>query len=379
VKKITLSLLVIIGVCLLAAGCVSQTPGPSGNQTRVAIPVQSPAGGLQGPLNVSIGNYTAKLPVFIDNAGVGEVSAGKPLNLSVNEGLHTLKVCDGNVCEQVDVEIKSAVKHAVDFGDRFLRDVPKGILSVSVGNYNARLPVYLDNASSGKVAKGKPLNISTNDGPHSVRVCDNEYCEEQKVEITSGQTTVIDFGDRLLQNVPKGPLTVSIGGYTAENLPVTLDGISIGTVSQVKPLNVMASEGYHYLEVCAGAVCVYRDIELKFASPTTVDFSDQLKKEVEFSKPTVRIVNSIFSENVFTVNIEYINPDTRDHIMTATVGCGYSYVDYNSRERKNDFTQKQDTQLVGAGERVTQEVTLYLTKGANVIASEPTIVDVVVK
>ena len=316
-------------------------------QTPVTILVPSPTGGLQGPLNVSIGNYSGKLPVFIDNSGVGEVSAGKPLNLTVNEGHHMLKVCDGSVCEQVDVEIKSAIKHSIDFGERFLRSVPKGFLSVSIGSYNARLPVYLDNVSSGRTAKGKPLNISTNDGPHSVRVCDNDFCEEQEVVVTAGKTTVVDFGDRLTKNVPKGPLTVSIGGYNADNLAVTLDGVSIGTVSQVKPLNVMASEGYHYLEVCAGVVCVNRDVDLKFASPTTVDFSEQLKKEVEFSKPTVRIVSSIFSENVFTVNVEFINPDMKDHLMTATVGVGYSYVDYNSRERKNDFTQKQVTQTVG--------------------------------
>ena len=65
--------------------------------------------------------------------------------------------------------------------------------------------------------------------------------------------------------------------------------------------------------------------------------------------------------------------------MTATVGCGYSYVDYNSKERKNDFAQTQVSKLVKSGDRPTQEVNLYLSKGATVIASEPTIVDVVVK
>jgi NADH:ubiquinone oxidoreductase subunit E len=345
----------------------------------VALQAQSSTEMLQGPLNVSIGNYKGKLPVFIDNTRVGEVSAGKPLNITVNEGPHTIKVCDGSVCEQVDINIKSAIKQSIDFGERLMNDVPRGLLTVSIGSYNAMLPVFLDNVSIGKVSKGKALNISTNGGLHSVRVCDNDFCEEQEVEITSGQTTVVDFGERLTQNVPQGPLTVSIGGYNADNLPVYLDGIRIGEVSQAKQLNLMASEGYHYLEVCAGAVCLSRDVELKFAQLTTIDFSEQLKKDVEFPKPTVRIVNSFLSENVFTVNIEFINPDTEDHTMTATIGCGYSYIDYSSQERKNDFTQKQDTQLVGAGDRVTEEVTLYLSKGSNVIAPEPTIVDVVIK
>ena len=253
-------------------------------------------------------------------------------------------------------------------------------MSVSIGSYNAILPVYLDNVSAGKVSKGKALNISTDQGPHTIRVCDNDFCEEQEgVEVTAGKTTIIDFGGQLTQNVPQGPLTVSIGGYNADNLPVYLDYLSIGKVSQTKPLSLMASEGYHYLEVCAGVVCVQRDVYLKFGQPTTVDFSEQLKKDVEFPKPTVRIVNSFLNENVYTVNIEFINPDAEDHVMTATVGSGYSYVDYNSRERKNDYTQKQETQTVSAGDRITQEVTLYLSKGANVIASEPTIVSVVVK
>ena len=65
--------------------------------------------------------------------------------------------------------------------------------------------------------------------------------------------------------------------------------------------------------------------------------------------------------------------------MTATVGCGYSYIDYTTKDRKNDFAQTQVSKAVKGGDRQTQQVTLYLSKGANVIASEPSIVDVAIK
>ena len=123
-KRAILPLLVITAVCLLAAGCMSQTAGTAGDQVSGTPAVQTSTGMLQGPLNVSIGNYKGKLPVFLDDSRMGEVSAGKPLNMTVKEGHHTLKVCDGSVCEQVDVEVKSGIQHSIDFGERLVSDVP---------------------------------------------------------------------------------------------------------------------------------------------------------------------------------------------------------------------------------------------------------------
>jgi len=65
--------------------------------------------------------------------------------------------------------------------------------------------------------------------------------------------------------------------------------------------------------------------------------------------------------------------------MTATVGCGYSYIDSDSKDWKNEFAQNQVSKVVKAGDRQMQVVSLYLSKGSYVIASEPSIVDVVIK
>lgn len=226
---------------------------------------------------------------------------------------------------------------------------------------------------------GKPLNISVIEGRHTVKVCSGKVCEQQGVEIKSGQQTVVNFGERLTQSVTQGPLSVSIGGYNADNLPVLIDNITVGEVSQGKPLNLMVSEGRHTVKVCVGIVCENESVEIKFAQPSFVDFGERLKKDVEFPKPTVRIVNSFLSGNTLTINAEFINPDKTDHTMTATIGCGYSYIDSNSKERKNEFAQTQVSKTIKAGDRQMQQVTLYLSKGAYVIASEPMIVDVVTK
>jgi hypothetical protein len=141
----------------------------------------------------------------------------------------------------------------------------------------------------------------------------------------------------------------------------------------------MLSEGHHTVKVCVGMVCETEDVAIKFAQPAFVDFEERLKKDVQFSQPTVRIVNSFFADTTDVINLEFINPGKTDLTMTANVGCGYSYVDWNSNQRKNDFTQTPVSQFVKAGDRSTQQVILYMGKGHHVIANEPMIVDVVTK
>jgi hypothetical protein len=377
-KIVPLAVFIILGF-LLTTGCVDRTKSPEGTQTTVTIPGQSSMEVLKGPLSISIGDYNAKLPVFIDNTSVGEVSQGKPFTINVNEGHHSVKVCDANICEQVDVEIKPVIKISIDFGERLIKDIPQGPLSVSIDGYTAKLPVYLDNTSVGEVSTALPLNISVKEGYHTVKVCSGNLCEQQGVEIKSGKQTVVDFGERLAKASPQGPLSISIGGYNAEHIPVLIDDNIVGEVSLGKLLNLMVSEGSHTVKICVGMVCETEDVNIKFAQPSFIDFGERLKKDVEFSKPTARITSSFLSGITFIVNTEFINPDTTDHTMTATVGCGYSYIDYNSKERKNEFAQTQVSQFVKAGDRQTQQVILYLSKGTYPIASEPTVVDMVTK
>ena len=113
--------------------------------------------------------------------------------------------------------------------------------------------------------QAKPLNLTTNVGQHTVRICVVDLCNNQDVMLSSSPTTV-DFGDWLKKDVVTGPLTVSIGGYNAE-LPVLLDNISVGNVSQGKPLSLMVSEGNHTIKVCVGILCQNETVEVKFAKP----------------------------------------------------------------------------------------------------------------
>ena len=42
----------------------------------------------------------------------------------------------------------------------------------------------------------------------------------------------------------------------------------------------------------------------------------------------------LFCGNIMNINIDFINPNKTDLTMTATVGCGYSYIDYQSSESR---------------------------------------------
>jgi hypothetical protein len=136
---VILTILVTIG-CILAAGCVAQ-PKKDLNVTVTPTITFSPfnnttmANGtfnasnvtnvtkLQGPLRVSISNFNANLSVILDNQTVGLVTAGKPLDLMVDEGDHSVKVCVGAICEQERVTVVFAKKSFVDFGDRLKKSV----------------------------------------------------------------------------------------------------------------------------------------------------------------------------------------------------------------------------------------------------------------
>ena len=59
-----------------------------------------------------------------------------------------------------------------------------------------------------------------------------------------------------------------------------------------------------------------------------------------------------------TINAEFITPDKTDPAMTATVGCGYSSIDYTGKEWKNEFAQTQVSKTIKAGDRQTHRVTV---------------------
>jgi NADH:ubiquinone oxidoreductase subunit E len=388
----------MIAGCILATGCVLKptanatavpTPSPTTVppitvtpdavvQTAVPVLGDVPEGVPVGKLNVSIGTYNAKLPVYIDNMSAGQVSPGKQLSLKIGEGIHSVKVCTGAVCEMVGVEIKYGVKATIDFEQRLDNDDPQGSLLISSGDYPTKLPVFIDNTSVGNVSPGEQLKQVISQGQHIVKVCNGNNCFSQNVTITITNQTSIDFGDMLKNGISQGSLTVSIGGFPAIDLPVEIDDLNVGNVSQGRPLDLMLKEGNHSVQVCSGTVCESQDVQIRFAKESVVDFGKQLKADIEFPTPTIRIIDSMLSGTSLSVEVEFINPDKISHDMTAKISCVYTYTD-SQNNRKSDSVQTPLTRTVKGGDHAIQWYYLSLSGGSNVIANPPIIADVEIK
>jgi hypothetical protein len=270
-KKITpVALIVIIGCLLIILVAVyfiqtSKTPEnensisppttpsiittKSGSvQTPVPVGVETSNESIKGPLSVSIADFNAKIPVLIDNTGLGEVSRGKPLNISVNEGYHIVKICVGDVCEQVGVEVKSGIKTTIDFGERLKKDIRQGPLTVSLGSYIAELPVFIDNMSVGNVSTGKPLNVMLSEGNHTARVCVGLICENETVEVKFAQQSIVDFGERLKKSAEFSTPTVRIVNYFITGNRLTVDAEYINPGKTDLSMTATIGVGYSYID-----------------------------------------------------------------------------------------------------------------------------------
>lgn len=329
-----------------------------------------------GQLNVSIGNYNARLPVYVDNMEAGYVSSGKMLSLNVVEGNRTIKVCSGAVCETIDVNILSATKTLIDFEERLNRDLPMGSLNVSIGDYNGILPVYIDMLVTGNVSTGIPLIQVLSPGNHSIRICSYENCYTENVNITPRNQTTIDFGSRLKNGDRQADLVLSIMGYKAQDLPFFIDNVSAGVLSHGTLVTVKVNTGIHDVKVCSGSVCAQEQVEVKFGKTAYVDFSEQLKRNAEFVEPIVRIVDYSLSGSTIIVNAEFINPSAKDLTMTATFSCVYSAINSEHVRLSNSVTS-QETRSVRAGDRSVQTVYMYLPYGNDYIYSPPVITRII--
>ena len=134
-KKILIVPLAIFVACILISGCVGQIKNPTANTSNVSPPNVSPTISfmpftnstnvstpnssvttpLKGPLRVSIGGWETDLPVFVDNHSVGIASHNKPLDLMLDEGNHTVKICAGTQCKEEVVTVRFAKLRIVDF------------------------------------------------------------------------------------------------------------------------------------------------------------------------------------------------------------------------------------------------------------------------
>jgi len=179
-------------------------------------------------------------------------------------------------------------------------------------------------------------------------------------------------------NVTRGPLKISNGGWTGE-YPVTVDNMSVGVVSAKNPLTLMIKEGSHVVSVCCGRICEYENVTVSFGKQQTVDLSEQLKKDLEFSEPAMRIVGYYLSGDRITVAVEFINPTMHALTMTGDVSCGYSYIDSRTYNRLGNSAQGRVYATVNACDRVTQIVNLNLATGSSYMYDMPTISTVSVK
>ena len=206
--------LIIVGY-VLVAGCTTPTLKQTKSVTTTVPTVTTPRSrqvpdGIptpvattnsteikKGQVNVSVGNYIGVLPVFIDNKIAGNVSQNKPLNTTLNVGRHSVRVCLGDLCNNQDIMVMSSSPSAVDFGEWLKKEVVTGPLTVTIGGYNADLPVLIDNVTVGIASQGKPLTLMVGEGNHTVKVCVGILCENETVEVKFARPAFVDFEERL--------------------------------------------------------------------------------------------------------------------------------------------------------------------------------------
>jgi len=202
----------------------------------------------KGQLNVSIGDYDAELPVFVDNVSAGTVSRDEPLKLSVSSGRHTVMICVIGSCIQEDVLIISSNPATLDFGERLKNEVIRGALQVSIGGYNAELPVFVDNARVGNVSLSKPLSLTVSEGHHTVKVCVGILCENETVEIKFAQPVYVDFGERLKKVAEFPTPTIRIVGTQLKDDMVTVDVEFINPGNNDLTMSATIQCAYSYID-----------------------------------------------------------------------------------------------------------------------------------
>ncbi|MGA2913799.1 MAG: hypothetical protein ABSE07_09820 [Methanoregula sp.] len=174
----------------------------------------------------------------------------------------------------------------------------------------------------------------------------------------------------------KGMLTISIGGWKGE-FPVSVDTMSVGVVSTDRPKTLMIEEGNHTVEICCGMRCEEENVYIRFGKQRTVDFSEQLKRDLEFIEPTARITGYRPNSDQISIDVEFINPTSQALTLSADVSCGYSYIESRSYNRINNIAQGHLSATVDACDRITQTLKFNLASGYNYVYDDiPTITNI---
>jgi len=178
----------------------------------------------------------------------------------------------------------------------------------------------------------------------------------------------------------EGSLRVSISGISyPANLSVILDNETVGTVKPTMPLYLMVSEGNHTVMVCVRSVCKQENVITRFGKYVTVDFSERLQKDVEFPNPTARPTAQILeyykNGNVVSVEVEFINPESVDHTISADISIGYTYIDDRSHVKFGDSAQAKTELFVKAEQRERKRVDMYFASGNSIMSFDNPVID----
>jgi hypothetical protein len=177
-----------------------------------------------------------------------------------------------------------------------------------------------------------------------------------------------------------GSLKVSISGISdPANLSVVLDNQTVGTVNPTKPLFLMVSEGNHTVMVCMSSICEQENVTTRFGRYVTVDFSERLHRDGAIAQPTAQILGYYKNGNAISVNVEFINPSTKDLMMSVEVSCGYSYIDDRTSIKMGDSARGRLVQNVRAGQRITESLNLNFASGRSYSYGYPVIEELMIK
>lgn len=266
--KKTLLCLFFVAACVLGSGCVIPTSRNSSVDHTTApaitpsIPPTTPAviptpappavttpGIRKGVLNVSVGDYPAGLPVriFLDNVSVGNVTRDRPLNLTADAGRHTVRACVLSSCIQEEVLVISSEPSSLDLEDRLKKEIVTGPLRVSIGGYNAELPVIIDNTTVGNVSQNTPLNLMLGEGRHVVKVCVGVLCVNETVEIMFAKPVFVDFGERLKNVAEFATPTIRIVDTRRTGNTVTVDVEFINPGRSALTMTAVIQLSYSYV------------------------------------------------------------------------------------------------------------------------------------
>jgi len=166
-----------------------------------------------------------------------------------------------------------------------------------------------------------------------------------------------------------GTLIVSIGSW--DELPLSIDNKSAGIATKDKKLMFTLDEGNHTVQVCSGVICVTEVVEIKFAKPRVVDFTEQLKRDLVSPIPTARILQYSRSGGGVLVIVEFINPSAKDLSMNAEVSVGYSFVDARTNQRVAETTRDIIYANVPAHQRISQNFGLTFADGYSYMYDAP--------